>query len=86
LVSAGAAARLDQAEATGEKLAALVVRLLRDPMLFEDMRIRLLQWHAPRAANVIADQIVASMNSKHRAANFQSGISQAFEPAGVPGL
>jgi UDP-N-acetylglucosamine--N-acetylmuramyl-(pentapeptide) pyrophosphoryl-undecaprenol N-acetylglucosamine transferase len=84
-VSAGAAIRLDQAEATGEKLAALIVRLLQDSAAFDDMKTRLPQWHAPRAATTIADQILSTMNSKYRAAESEP-VSQAFQPAGVPGL
>ena len=81
--SAGAAVRLDQSEATGEKLAALILKLLQDA---NDMKTRIAQWHAPDAAALIADQIMSSIKTKSCAADFQSVVSQAFQPAGVAGL
>lgn len=72
--SAGAAIRLDQSEATGEKLAALVLRLLQEPAHYADVKTKLAQWQAPNAAAIIADQIAAAL---HRNADFQSAVSQA---------
>jgi UDP-N-acetylglucosamine--N-acetylmuramyl-(pentapeptide) pyrophosphoryl-undecaprenol N-acetylglucosamine transferase len=56
--SAGAAVRLDQAEATGDKLAALVLQLLRDE---KDMKGRIAEWHAPNAAVAISERVIASL-------------------------
>ena len=60
--SAGAAVRLDQAEATGEKLAALIVKLLQDA---NDMKNRIGQWHAPNAASLIADEVLKVCAEKY---------------------
>jgi UDP-N-acetylglucosamine--N-acetylmuramyl-(pentapeptide) pyrophosphoryl-undecaprenol N-acetylglucosamine transferase len=76
--SAGAAIRLEQAEATGDKLAALVVQLLEDSSTIKN-NVR--QWHAPNAATVIADHILSTLSGKPRAVDFQSAVSQAFQPA-----
>ena len=76
--SAGAAIRLEQAEATGDKLAALVLQLLEDSSTIKN-NVR--QWQAPNAATVIADQILSTLSGKPRAADFQSAVSQAFQPA-----
>ena len=81
--SAGAAVRLDQTEATGEKLAALIIQLLREA---SDVKARIGQWHSPNAASTIADQIMLSIKPKSCAADFQSAVSQAFQPAGAAGL
>lgn len=86
--SAGAAVRLDQSQATGERLAELVVRLLQDVDYHSDVKRRLAQWHAPTAASTIADDMLSTTNSKPRAADFSPpvGISRAFQPAGITGL
>jgi UDP-N-acetylglucosamine--N-acetylmuramyl-(pentapeptide) pyrophosphoryl-undecaprenol N-acetylglucosamine transferase len=86
--SAGAAVRLDQWHATGERLAELVVRLLQDVSCQADMKRRLAHWHAPTAASAIADDILSTMNSKPRAADFSRpiGIAHAFRPARITGL
>ncbi|HKQ37067.1 MAG TPA: undecaprenyldiphospho-muramoylpentapeptide beta-N-acetylglucosaminyltransferase [Verrucomicrobiae bacterium] len=60
--SAGAAVRIDQADATGENLAALIVKLLQDA---GQLKNSLAQWHAPNAASQIADEIV-NLSSRHR--------------------
>jgi hypothetical protein len=44
------------------------------------------QWHTPNAASAIADQMLSIMNSKCCAADCQSAVSQAFQPAGIAGL
>src|SRR5687767_9800466 len=60
--SGGAAIRLDQSEATGEKLAALILRLLQDLAHYTDMKARLAQWQAPNAAAAIADHILRRLS------------------------
>ena len=82
-VSAGAAVRLDQAEATGEKLAGLVIQLLQTP---RDIKARVAQWHAPNSASLIADQILASMKARSCGAELQSAVTSTLQPAGVAGL
>lgn len=64
--SSGGAVRLDQAEATGEKLAALVTRLLRDPAHCADVKKQISQWHAPNAAFAIAEHIVTTTSRRRR--------------------
>jgi UDP-N-acetylglucosamine--N-acetylmuramyl-(pentapeptide) pyrophosphoryl-undecaprenol N-acetylglucosamine transferase len=80
-VSVGAAIRLDQAEATGEKLAAVIVRLLQDPRQLNDMKSLIADWHAPRAASVIADQILTTLNPRSCDADVQSAVPHALQPA-----
>src|SRR5256885_6070691 len=71
--SAGAAIRLEQAEATGDKLAELVIRLLQDAPHCSESRAAIGRWHAPNAATVIADKILSLVNSKGCAAGFSRG-------------
>lgn len=79
LASAGAAVRLEQSEATGEKLAALIIGLLRESDRYADVKRKLAKWHAPDAAPTIAEYIVGSLkNSKWR-----SGVSNR---SGFPAL
>ena len=77
--SGGAAVRLDQSEATAEKLTALIISLLQNA---NDVKTRVAQWHAPDAASLIADRIMASTINRS-GADFQSPVTQAFQPAGV---
>jgi UDP-N-acetylglucosamine--N-acetylmuramyl-(pentapeptide) pyrophosphoryl-undecaprenol N-acetylglucosamine transferase len=78
--SAGAAVRLDQADATGEKLAALVIKLLEDT---RDMKTRVAEWHAPNAAAVIADRISSRVQPKSGATELRSDVSHAFQSPSV---
>jgi len=61
---AGAALLLEQSEATAEKLAGLVTRLLQDPVAYTAMREELVRWHSPRAADQIADKIIMRLKAK----------------------
>jgi len=79
--SAGAAIRLEQAEATGEKLAWLIIRLLQDPSKCSDMKTAVRGWHTSNAATLIAEQILSSINLKSSAPNFESAVSRAFQLA-----
>lgn len=72
--SAGAAIRLDQAEANGEKLAALIVRLLKDSAHYHEVKSRLAEWHAPNAAATIAEHIIARLS---RSPDCQSALPPA---------
>jgi UDP-N-acetylglucosamine--N-acetylmuramyl-(pentapeptide) pyrophosphoryl-undecaprenol N-acetylglucosamine transferase len=58
-VEAGAALMLEQHDATGEKLAPLVLSLLDDTPSHTAMAKALEQWHAPHAAELIADRMLA---------------------------
>ena len=54
---AGAALLLEQEEATAEKLAVLVLKLLQDQAAHAAMREELVRWHSPHAAAQIVDKI-----------------------------
>jgi len=59
LTDAGAALLLEQAGATGQSLAAMAGRLLRDDQARKAMADELIRWHSPHAAELIADRILA---------------------------
>src|SRR5436190_405372 len=54
---AGAAFLLEQSQASGEKLAALLLQLLQDNTAHAAMREELVRWHSPRAAEQIVSRI-----------------------------
>ena len=81
--SEGAAIRLDQGGVTGDQLAGHILQLLRES---NEMKAHIAHWHAPNAASLIADQIIASLKTNCPAAHFESAVAQAFQPAGAPGL
>jgi UDP-N-acetylglucosamine--N-acetylmuramyl-(pentapeptide) pyrophosphoryl-undecaprenol N-acetylglucosamine transferase len=54
----GAAHLLEQKSATPETLAQLLLELIVKPSVHEKMRSALAQWHAPRAAEQIADAML----------------------------
>ena len=60
---AGAALLLEQRRATPETLADLTRKLLSDPEAVTAMRDELVRWHAPRAAQQIAEKIVALLKA-----------------------
>ncbi len=59
--SSGAARRLEQKSATPEKTASLLTGLMEDESLREAMKSAQAQWHAPRAAEDIAETILAAV-------------------------
>jgi UDP-N-acetylglucosamine--N-acetylmuramyl-(pentapeptide) pyrophosphoryl-undecaprenol N-acetylglucosamine transferase len=59
LVDAGAALLLEQREATGERLAALLLQLVQDDAARSAMAHELARWHSPRAAEQVAEKILA---------------------------
>jgi UDP-N-acetylglucosamine--N-acetylmuramyl-(pentapeptide) pyrophosphoryl-undecaprenol N-acetylglucosamine transferase len=59
LAEAGAALLLEQAGATGEKLATHVLGLLLDEAAQSTMKEALARWHHPDAATLIAEKILA---------------------------
>ncbi len=62
---AGAARLLDQSQATGEKLAALLLQLLQDNAARAAMARELVRWHSPRAAEMIAEKMLLVLNARH---------------------
>jgi UDP-N-acetylglucosamine--N-acetylmuramyl-(pentapeptide) pyrophosphoryl-undecaprenol N-acetylglucosamine transferase len=57
----GAARLLEQKTATPELLSQLVLDLLEKPAVHEKMRNALARWHAPRAAEQIAEAMLAAV-------------------------
>jgi len=57
----GAARLLEQKSATPETMAQLLLELIGKPSVHEKMRNALAQWHAPRAAEQIADAMLAPL-------------------------
>jgi len=56
----GAARLLEQKNATPEKVAALLCELIEDPAARAKIQAALAQWHAPRAAEQIAESILSA--------------------------
>ena len=81
--SGGAAIRLDQAEATGEKLATLIIGLLQDSTTYNSLKAKMVDWHAPRAAVTIAEEVLSAINTHQPSLDFSSSLPQAFQPANV---
>jgi UDP-N-acetylglucosamine 2-epimerase len=52
---------LEQKNATPEKVAALLRELVEDPAAREKIRTALAQWHAPKAAEQIAEIMLAAV-------------------------
>ena len=51
---------IEQSEASAERLGELIVDLLEDPQELDAMRDKLDAWHHPKAAERIADCILAA--------------------------
>jgi UDP-N-acetylglucosamine--N-acetylmuramyl-(pentapeptide) pyrophosphoryl-undecaprenol N-acetylglucosamine transferase len=64
LADVGAALLLEQSEATAEKLAALILKLLQDPAAHAAMGEELVRWHSPHAAEQIVDKIVSLLRAR----------------------
>jgi UDP-N-acetylglucosamine--N-acetylmuramyl-(pentapeptide) pyrophosphoryl-undecaprenol N-acetylglucosamine transferase len=62
----GAALILEQREATGERLASLVLNMLDDPSAHTRMGKALEAWDAPHAAELIADRMLALVEATSR--------------------
>ena len=56
----GAARLLEQKNATPEKVAALLCELVEDPAASAKIQTALAQWHAPKAAEQIAESILSA--------------------------
>ncbi len=61
----GAALMVNEREATGEGLADTIVNLIEDTRAHTAMREALIRWHAPHAAELIAEKILALVNAKN---------------------
>jgi UDP-N-acetylglucosamine--N-acetylmuramyl-(pentapeptide) pyrophosphoryl-undecaprenol N-acetylglucosamine transferase len=60
----GAARLLEQKSATPEMLAQLLLELIEKPLVHEKMRSALAQWHAPRAAEQIAEAMLVRVGAE----------------------
>jgi UDP-N-acetylglucosamine--N-acetylmuramyl-(pentapeptide) pyrophosphoryl-undecaprenol N-acetylglucosamine transferase len=60
--STGAARLLVQKQATPETLAALLLELLQSPAARQRMQAALAQWHAPKAAETIAQRMLEKIS------------------------
>jgi UDP-N-acetylglucosamine--N-acetylmuramyl-(pentapeptide) pyrophosphoryl-undecaprenol N-acetylglucosamine transferase len=58
LADAGASLLLEEPAASGEKLAALVLKLLHDAKMYAAMKDELVRWHSPHAAEQIAEKML----------------------------
>ena len=71
----GAAILLEQQRATPEALAMRVVEILDTPARGEEMRTALDKWHAPRAAEQIAESIMRVVTARRRAAGTTPAVA-----------
>jgi UDP-N-acetylglucosamine--N-acetylmuramyl-(pentapeptide) pyrophosphoryl-undecaprenol N-acetylglucosamine transferase len=62
----GAAFLLEQKSATSEKLASLILRLVTDRTAHANMSHALAPWHQAKAAELIAERMLALMGAMHR--------------------
>jgi UDP-N-acetylmuramate--L-alanine ligase/undecaprenyldiphospho-muramoylpentapeptide beta-N-acetylglucosaminyltransferase/UDP-N-acetylenolpyruvoylglucosamine reductase len=60
-VETGAARMLDQCHATPQALAALVIGLVQNEEAAAEVRRALKQWHAPHAAQLVAERILSGI-------------------------
>jgi UDP-N-acetylglucosamine--N-acetylmuramyl-(pentapeptide) pyrophosphoryl-undecaprenol N-acetylglucosamine transferase len=63
----GAAKLLEQKNSTPDKVAAILGELIENGNVRSKMRSSLAQWHAPLAANLIAEKILASIAERKKA-------------------
>jgi len=68
----GAALMLEQRDATPEKVAGLLLELVENIAVRESIQTELAQWHAPKAAEQIAEMILRSVS---RSAEFLPRVS-----------
>ena len=79
----GAARLLDQIAATPETLAGLVVPLIREEAARQAMQSALAQWHAPLAAEQIADAILSAITGRRADAGARPATRVSDEPFGA---
>jgi len=75
----GAALLLEQKDATSEKVSALLIELIENSSAREAMQAALIKWHAPKAAEQIAEAILQAVTGR------VSLASRSGERAGVRG-
>jgi UDP-N-acetylglucosamine--N-acetylmuramyl-(pentapeptide) pyrophosphoryl-undecaprenol N-acetylglucosamine transferase len=75
----GAAKLLEQKNSTPEKVAGLLRELIEDSAAREKIQVALAQWHAPKAAEQIAENILSALGEK------LSLAPQSAERIGVKG-
>jgi UDP-N-acetylglucosamine--N-acetylmuramyl-(pentapeptide) pyrophosphoryl-undecaprenol N-acetylglucosamine transferase len=71
-VESGAARLLEQTDATGEKLANMVIDLVCNPILRDDIQIALAKWQAPHAADRIVETLLRDLGGTVPAADQRS--------------
>jgi UDP-N-acetylglucosamine--N-acetylmuramyl-(pentapeptide) pyrophosphoryl-undecaprenol N-acetylglucosamine transferase len=62
----GAALLLEQRDATAERLASLILDLINNPAAHAAMATALERWHAPHAAELIAERMLALVEVSYR--------------------
>ena len=77
----GAARLLEQKNATPEKLAALLCELVEGPAARAKIQAALAQWHAPKAAEQIAEIMLAAIARQQGQAAAQAQNAPAAVPA-----
>jgi UDP-N-acetylglucosamine--N-acetylmuramyl-(pentapeptide) pyrophosphoryl-undecaprenol N-acetylglucosamine transferase len=60
----GAARLLEQKDATSEKVSALLIELIENSSAREAMQAALIKWHAPKAAEQIAEAILQAVTGR----------------------
>jgi UDP-N-acetylglucosamine--N-acetylmuramyl-(pentapeptide) pyrophosphoryl-undecaprenol N-acetylglucosamine transferase len=80
----GAAKLLEQKNSTPEKIAAILTGLMEDEAVRAKMQSAIVQWHAPKAAEQMAEIILAAIAQPEKAAQAaakQCGCGHAHGPA-----
>ena len=77
----GAARLFEQKGATPEKVAAAVVELIENRDAFYQMRAALAQWHTPKAAEQIAENILSACWSSSFSLPVKDGPKPGFQPS-----
>ena len=77
----GAARLFEQKGATPEKVAAAVVELIENRDALFQMRAALVQWHTPKAAEQIAENILSVCRNSNFSRPVQTGLKPEFRPS-----
>jgi len=77
----GAARLFEQKGATPEKVAAAVVELIENRDALFQMRMALAQWHTPKAAEQIAENILRVCWSSRLSLPIKDGLKPEFRPS-----
>lgn len=76
----GAARLLDQSQATPEKLTELLRELVAEVAVREELKSALTRWHAPRAAELIAESILETACRAGSGQRADAGNAEAVRP------